>query len=53
MPKTKPKWTDNATQEAVRAVKEKILSVHRAARAINVLFSCLQKIIQGIKMNKC
>jgi hypothetical protein len=53
MRKTKPEWTDNAVQEAVRSVKEKVLSVRRAAGAFNVPFSCRQKIIQGIKMNKC
>jgi hypothetical protein len=52
MQKTKPKWSDNAIQEAARAFKEKILSVRRAAGACNVPFCCLQKIIQGIKMNK-
>jgi hypothetical protein len=52
MRKTKSKWTDNAIQEAVRAVKEKVLSVRRTAGAFNVPFSCRQKIIQGIKMKK-
>jgi hypothetical protein len=50
MQKTRPKWTDNAIQEAVRVVKENILSVRLAAGAFNVPFSCLLKIIEGIKI---
>jgi hypothetical protein len=41
MPKTKPKWTDNAVQEAELAVKETILSFRQAAGAFSVPFSCL------------
>jgi hypothetical protein len=52
MRKTKPKWKDNAIQEAIRALKQS-LSIRRAAGAISVLMSCLLRKIQGSKMNKC
>lgn len=47
-----PKRTDNAIQEVLRAVKEKNLSIPRAAGAFSVAFSCLQNIIQEIKTKK-
>jgi hypothetical protein len=51
--KTRSKWADDPMQEAVRAIKEKSVSIRQVVEAFGVPVSWLQRRFRDIRRNKC